>query len=262
MALSMQTDSSAKGSRWPTIPGQEDRKTCLITSAMIRGASVVLLLATAALLLLAGCATQSPSGHAEILPAKVFRLKGTARWKTGADQPWQEVKKGMKIPVAAIIQTASKSYVSICFGNSPKPIKVAIYEHPSGRILRHELSYDYMVRLLESSRVRFDRIASARPEGEGRVPNDVRLELSAGHIIGLVPKLPEGSRYEVKFPGGEARVACGIYDVCAEGVIKVLEGSAWVTYEGADKPQLVMSNQMLDVRIGVVHAIIPAEDCL
>jgi hypothetical protein len=56
-----------------------------------------LLVFSALLLLLAGCATQSPPGQADVLPAGVFRLKGDARWRSNDYQPWQVVKVGTRI---------------------------------------------------------------------------------------------------------------------------------------------------------------------
>jgi hypothetical protein len=208
-----------------------------------------------ALLLLAGCATQPPPGEAGVLPARVFQLKGEARWRSDADQPWQAVKTGTTLPPGAEIQTAAKSRAEICFGRSPKRTRSVLVEHPSGRIVGHTTLYDNMIRLWENSLVRFDRLALAGTESGTRRAEEVQLDLSAGHIFGTVPKLAEGSHYEIKFPAGVARVLGTAYDVSAEGLIKVREGSVSVTYLGSQKPQIVMSNQQFDVRTGVLWAI-------
>jgi len=71
------------------------------------------LVACAVLILLAGCATQSRLGETEVLPARVFRVIGDARWKSAADQPWQTVKTGTRLDPGAEIQTAAKSRANI-----------------------------------------------------------------------------------------------------------------------------------------------------
>jgi hypothetical protein len=178
-----------------------------------------------------------------------------ARWKSDADQPWQEVKAGTRLPPGAVLETAMESRADIWLGRSQKRIRSAIRMHPSGRIVGHETLYDNMIRLWEGSRVRFDRLALGRSESGTRPAEDVRLDLSAGHVFGSVPKLAEGSRYEIKFPDGVARVLGTVYDVSVEGLIKVRVGSVSVTYLGSQKPQIVMSNQQFDVRTGVLCAI-------
>lgn len=221
----------------------------------MRAAPIGPLLACAALLLLAGCVTQSPPGEAEVLPARVFRLKGAARWRSDANQPWQEAKAGTRLPPGAVIETAVASRADICLGRPPKRIRSVVVEHPSGRIVGHTTQYDNMIRLWENSRVRFDRLALGRSESGTRPAEEVQLDLSAGRVFGSVPKLAEGSRYEIRFPAGVVRVLGTVYDVSVEGFIKVREGSASVTYLGSQKPQIVMSNQQFDVRTRLLQAI-------
>ncbi len=115
-----------------------------------------------------------------------------------------------------------------------------------------------MIRVWESSLVRFDRLALAATEDGTRRAEAVRIELSAGHIFGIVPKLAEGSRYEVKFLAGVAQVCGTVYDVSAEGLIKVLIGRVSVTYPGSQKPQLVGGLQQFDVRTGLLY---PFQKC-
>jgi len=221
----------------------------------MRAAPIRPLLACVTLVLLAGCATPPPPGEAEVLPARVFRLKGIARWATDADQPWQEVKAGTRLPEAAVIQTAANSRADICLGRSPKRLRAVVVEHPSGRIVGHTTLYDNMIRLWENSFVRFDRLAQGRSQGGTRAADDVRLDLSAGHMSGWVPKLAEGSRYEIRLPEGVARILGTVYDVEVDGWIKVTKGSVSFTYLDSQKAQLIMSNQQFDVRTGILCAI-------
>lgn len=172
----------------------------------MRVAPIRPLLACVTLILLAGCATPPPPGEAEVLPARVFRLKGIARWRTGGDQPWQEVKVGTRLPLGAVVQTGAKSWADICLGRSPKRMRTVVVEYPSGRVVGHTTLYDNMIHLWENSLVRFDRFAQVRSDGGTRPADDVRLDLSAGHMFGQVPKLAEGSRYEIRLPEGVARI--------------------------------------------------------
>jgi hypothetical protein len=116
-----------------------------------------------------------------------------------------------------------------------------------------------MIRVWENSLVRFDRLALTGTESGTRRAEEVRLDLSAGHIFGTVPKLAEGSRYEIKFPAGMAHVLGTVYDVSAEGLIKVRTGSVSVTYLDSQKSQTVMTNHQFDVRTGLLQTI-PAVD--
>jgi hypothetical protein len=218
----------------------------------MRATTIEPLLACAVLLLPAGCATESPPTEPGVLAARVFRLKGLARWRSDAEQPWQEVKEGMRLAPGAVIETGCEGRADICFGRSQKRMRLVMYEHPSGRIHGHETVYDNMIRLWENSRVRFDRLELGRAEGGTRPTKEVQLDLDAGHVFGSVPKLADGSRYEIKFPGGAARILGAVYDVSVDGVIKVASGSVSVTYLGSQKPQIVARQQMFDVRTGVL----------
>ena len=226
---------------------------------VMRAARIGPLLACAVLLLLVGCATQSPLGEAEVLPARVFRVEGAARWRSHADQPWQEMKAGTRLPPGAVIQIAAKSHADICLGRSAKRTRRVEIQHASELSVGHETLYDNVIRLWENSHVRFDRLALARSESETRPAEEVLLDLSAGHMVGSVPKLAEGSRYEIKFPAGVARVLGAVYDISVEGLIKVRNGSVSVTYLDSQKPQIVLSNQQFDVRTGVLNTIPEAD---
>jgi hypothetical protein len=215
------------------------------------------LLAVATLLLLTGCATHCPPTEAEVLPARVFRLKGAARWRLDAEQPWQEVKTGTRLPPGAVIETAVNSRADICLGKSPKRIRGRLFTHPSGRIVDHIKAYDNMVRLWESSRVNFHRLTLGRSESGKRPATEVQLDLTAGHLFGSVPKLAEGSRYEIYFGSSTARILGTIFDISAEGVVKVLAGKVEVTYPNAGSPktQWVLGLQQFDTLTGVLMAL-------
>jgi hypothetical protein len=228
----------------------------------MRTAKIGLLLACPSLLLLAGCATQPRPGEAEALPARVFRVQGNVQWRSAADQPWQEVKTGTRLAPGSEIQTAAKSRAEISFGRSPKRIRgdwgdlsIGVSHHHR---FGHTTLYENMICIWESSLLRFDRLALVATENVRRPAEALRIELSAGHIFGMAPKLAEGSRYEVKFLAGVANVFGTIYDVSAEGLIRVRIGNISVTYPGSQTPQIVAGEQQFDVRTGVLY---PLQQC-
>lgn len=225
----------------------------------MRVATIGPLLAGAALLLLAGCATHSRPSQEEVLPARVFRVKGNAYWRSAGDQPWQEVKAGTRLAPGSEIQTAAKSRAEISFGRSPKRIRgdwadLSIHVNPNHRFGRTTL-YDNMICVWEGSLVRFDRLALVATENVKRPAEALRIELSAGHMFGMVPKLAEGSRYEVSFLAGAGHVFGTIYDITAEGLISVRSGNISVTYPGSQTPQIVAGEQQFDVRTGVLSVL-------
>jgi hypothetical protein len=238
-----------------------------------------LLLAAAALLLLAGCATQSQPGGSEALPARVIRVKGAARWASDYGMPWQVVKVGTRLPPGAVIEAGVNSRVDIRLGERSRrteehnrtpsrvevempnsvsrmhqddPVALERWHRPS-EILTYRVPRDNMIRLWENSLVRFDRLARRRSGAGTRVGEEVRLNLRAGHMFGAVPKLAEASSYEIEFGPCVGRVLGTVYDVAVEGVVKVLVGSVSVTWPGSPTPQVVLSLQEFDARTGVLR---------
>ena len=74
-------------------------------------------------------------------------------------------------------------------------------------------------------------------------------------MFGAVPKLAEGSQYEVTFPAGAAAITDTVYDISAEGLIKVMVGRVSVAYGGDHKTQIVLGEQMFDVRTGILQPL-------
>jgi hypothetical protein len=228
----------------------------------MRAATIGPLLAGATLVLLAGCATHCRPSEEEVLPARVFRIKGKAYWRSAADQPWREVKTGSRLAPGSEIRTAVKSRAEICFGRSPRRMRgdradLMIHVNPYHRF-GHTTLYDNMICVWDGSLVRFDQLAIVATENVRRPAEVLRIKLSAGHIFGMVPKLAEGSRYEVRFLAGAARVFGTIYDITAEGLVAVRSGKVSVTCPGSQKPQVVEGEQQFDVRTGV---LCPLQQC-
>jgi hypothetical protein len=214
------------------------------------------ILVGAALLLLAGCATKPALHEREVLRARVFRIKGGARWATDVGMPWQTLNLETILPPGAVIETASSSYVDICFGKSPKRRRYLAGPRHSTYVRE----YDNMIRLWDSSRVRFERLWLLPSEVRSHPAEDFRLDLQIGHIYGIAPKLAEGSSYEIKFGPCTATIIGTVFDISADGVVKVLLGRVSVTYPGSPAPQTqtVLGLQEFDVRTGI---LMPLPDC-
>jgi hypothetical protein len=69
---------------------------------------------------------------------------------------------------------------------------------------------------------------------------------------------PSRPRRQGLFGRHQNRRLAAVYEVSAEGLIKVLEGSVSVTYLGSEKPQIVIRNQQFDVCTGVLLTIAKA----
>jgi hypothetical protein len=98
------------------------------------------------------------------------------------------------------------------------------------------------------------------------VVTETQLDLKAGHIFGSVKKMSAASKYEVKIPNGVAGVRGTVYDISAEGLIKVLSGSVVLAYVGPDGTvvtQVVGEAQQFDARTGVLSGLpVPGQDDL
>ena len=82
------------------------------------------------------------------------------------------------------------------------------------------------MRLWGNTLLSIDKLTSTQT-GADEV-TETQLDLKAGHIFGTVKKMSAGSKYEVKVPNGVAGIRGTVYDISADGVIKVLSGSCVV----------------------------------
>jgi hypothetical protein len=181
--------------------------------------------------------------------AKVVRLKGGARYKTGSSD-WQQLNVGDILKPGTIIQTAAKSRVDLVLGDGSAPVA----RPAAGEVVSYQPSAEQnMVRMWENSLLGIDKLTVMETGAD--VVTETQLDLKAGHIFGMVKKMSAASKYEVKIPNGVAGIRGTVYDISAEGVVKVLSGSVVVAYVGADGTvvtQVVMGGQEFDTRTGVL----------
>jgi hypothetical protein len=184
--------------------------------------------------------------------AKVVRVKGQARYMVGGGA-WQTVKKGDLLGAGTIIETGVGAQVDVIVGEGAPMNQRPI----AGEMLTYAPSAEQnMVRLWENSRLGIDKLTVTETGSD--VVTDTKLDLQAGHIFGSVKKMSAASTYEVKIPNGVAGIRGTVYDISVEGIIKVLVGSVYLAYvdsNGNSKTQVVMGEQMFNMRTGVLQAL-------
>jgi hypothetical protein len=176
------------------------------------------LLICAALLLAAGCATEVPIGDHGVPSAKVVRLKGAARYRTGS-MAWQGLKVGDFVKPGTIIETAGKSRIDLVLGAEVSSC--------------HSNAEQSLVRVWENSRLNIDKLI-IQETGAGLVTK-ARLDLQAGHISGKAGKMSAAYIYEVQIPNAVASIRGAIYDIDADGVVNVHNGPEIIGAKGAVK---------------------------
>lgn len=204
--------------------------------------------------------------------AKVVRIKGPARYTTG-NNAWQKLTVGTVLKPGSVVQTgtADGSFVDIVLGangetdNSiPAP---AVFQPSVPSSLAMSGSYQpsaaqNVVRLWQNTALGIDKLSTTQT-GSDPV-TETQLDLKMGRVSGNVKKMSAASKYEIKLPNGVAGIRGTLFDIAAEGVVKVRVGSvvlAWVDPKtGNVVTQAVMGGQMYDARSGQVTPLPPGEE--
>lgn len=200
--------------------------------------------------------------------AKVVRIKGPARFSTG-NNVWQPLKVGAVLSPGTVVQTSTEqgSYLDLVLGDGEAPLPAtASYKPGIPNSMNPGAQYQpaadqNVVRVWENTALGIDKLTASQT-GADQV-GETQLDLKAGRITGSVKKQSGASKYEIKLPSGVAGVKGAVYDVRAEGVVRVLVGSvvlAWVdSKSGNVTTQVVMGGQQFDARSGQVSAIPSSE---
>jgi len=185
--------------------------------------------------------------------AKVVRVKGSARYKTDSNG-WQPLTHGTVLKAGALVETAGEgSYVDLALGEGARP---QLRPAAADLLTYHPVAEQNTVRIWENSRLGLDKLTSTETGAD--VVTETQLDLQAGHIFGSVRKMSAASKYEVKIPNGVASIRGTVYDISAEGLIKVLQGSVLLDYTDANGKQLkqpIMGLEEFDARTGVLQAL-------
>lgn len=165
--------------------------------------------------------------------AKVVRIVGKARYQTG--NTWMPLKVGDVLRPGSIIQTEAKegTHVDIVLGDGTAPVLGGssgggFVARPSSRISFQPSAEQNAVRIYENSLLGIDKLTSMETGAD--TVTDTQLDLRVGRIMGNVKKMSAASRYEIKLPNGVAGIRGTIYEVTADGVLKVGDGTVVVSW--------------------------------
>jgi len=196
--------------------------------------------------------------------AKVIRVKGPARYTTG-NNVWQPLRVGTVVRPGTIIQTSTEkgSYVDLVLGDinapSPKPVTFKPYIPSSyaSTTAYQPTAEQNVVRVWENTALGVDKLTAMQSGAE--TVTETQLDLKAGRITGNVKKMSAASKFEVKLPNGVAGIRGTVFDITADGVVRVFVGSmvvAWVDSKtGNVVTQVVMGGQQYDARTNQITPI-------
>ena len=184
--------------------------------------------------------------------AKVVRLKGAAQYKIG-NGDWRPLKVGDLVRQGTVIQTAGNSRIDFLLGGASAVVAAPVV---SDMITYQPTAEQNIVRIWENTLMGIDKLTEMQTGAD--VVTETQLDLKAGHISGSVKKMSAASKYEVKLPIGVAGIRGTVFDITAEGLIKVFVGSVVLAYvgpNGSSVTQVIMGLQMFDARTGTLSPL-------
>jgi hypothetical protein len=192
--------------------------------------------------------------------AKVVRMKGQARFTTG-NGVWQPLKVGDVVKPGTVIQTAMErgSYVDLVLGEGRGGVVPNVGSSGSSSssatpVANYQAKGQAnMVRIWENTALGIDKLTSMQT-GADEV-TETQLDLKTGRITGSVKKMSASSKYEIKLPNGVAGIRGTLYDITADGVVRVVDGSVVIAYMAADgsvTTKVVTGGNKFDARTGEI----------
>jgi hypothetical protein len=209
--------------------------------------------------------------------ARVIRVSGPARFTTG-NNIWQPLKPGDVLKPGTIVQTGKDKdcFIDLVLNESagaasmPQPTSynpsVASSASMSSAVMStyHPSASQNVVRLWQNSALGIDKLTTQQT-GSDQV-TDTQLDLRAGRITGQVKKMSAASRYEIKLPNGVAGIRGTAYNISADGVVIVYDGSVVVAIVTTDAQgnqhtdtQVVNGGYKYDAHTGKVTELLPNE---
>jgi hypothetical protein len=144
--------------------------------------------------------------------AVVRTVSGTASYSEQGGE-WQPLKTGQALGPGATVKTGVDGQVDLFLGdNGPT------------------------VHLFDSTTLGLDRLQIERTGPDAVV--ETQLNLTSGTIRGEVKKLSAASKYEVKTPNAVMGIRGTKYQISANGVVHVIEGSVVVVYINPSTQQM------------------------
>jgi len=172
---------------------------------------------------------------AEAGKAVVRSIRGKAQYLESGGQ-WIELKVGQVLKAGSTVRTANDSHADL-FMDQNGPV----------------------VRLVENTTLGLDKMSYTATGVDTII--ETQLDLKSGRIIGIVRKMADQSKYEIKTPNGVAGIRGTEYDITATSVLRVVTGSMVMVYvksDGSVITQVVNSNEMFVPSDGTVK-LIPAD---
>jgi len=172
---------------------------------------------------------------AEAGKAVVRSIRGKAQYLDSGGQ-WLELKVGQVLKPGSTVRTASDSHADL-FMDENGPV----------------------VRLAENTTLGLDKLNYTATGVDTII--ETQLDLKSGRILGIVRKMADQSKYEIKTPNGVAGIRGTEYDITATSVLRVVSGSMVMVYvksDGTVITQVVNSNEMFVPSDGTVK-LIPAD---
>lgn len=179
--------------------------------------------------------------------AKVVRINGSARYSTGGGV-WQPLNVGDVLRPGTTIQTDREqgSYVDVVLGEGRIPVVGSARAGATAPVAGgyasarpQVIAQQNTVRLFENTMLGLDKLTAVDTGAD--LVTETQLDLRAGRIVGNVKKQSAASRYEIKLPNGVAAIRGTVYDISADGRIRVAEGTVVLS--------LVDSNGKVQTRV-------------
>lgn len=194
--------------------------------------------------------------------ATVLRIKGTARYSLG-NNIWQPLAAGQVLHPGTALQTSrdAGSYVDLALGDGAPSLTsvspIATSAPSKGGTLAYKPSTQQnTVRVMENTVLGIDKLSMMETGAD--VVSDTQLDLKSGRIIGNVKKMSAASRYEIKLPNGVAGIRGTVYDITADGTIRVASGSVVISFvdsKGNVQTRSIMGGQEYNVNTDQVTAL-------
>jgi hypothetical protein len=172
---------------------------------------------------------------AEAGKAVVRSIRGQAQYQEAGGQ-WLQLNVGQVLKAGSTVRTASDSHADL-FLDQNGPV----------------------VRLVENTTLGLDKLNYTSTGVDTII--ETQLDLKSGRILGIVRKMADQSKYEIKTPNGVAGIRGTEYDLTATSVMRVVSGSMVMVYvksDGTVVTQVVNTNEMFVPSDGAVK-LIPAD---
>ena len=182
-----------------------------------------------------GAVAVSSVQAAEAGKAVVRSIHGQAQYQESGGQ-WLPLKVGQVLKAGSAVRTANDSHADL-------------FMDQNGQV----------VRMVENTTLGLDKLNYTATGVDTII--ETQLDLKSGRIIGVVRKMADQSKYEIKTPNGVAGIRGTEYDITATSVLRVVSGSMVMVYvksDGTVITQVVNSNEMFVPSDGTVK-LIPAD---